>query len=567
MGTFSKQNITSAIFALGFLSVLSLSPALPCLGQEGRTVERTYISTDRVCYAAGERVFCSAFCLTPEGKHSSFSSIAYLELFSSDGHGTNGKIALREGRGAGYLDLPGDLPTGNYRLIAYTAVNKNEDGYDYSAFSKTISVYNTSSANRVQGGVKIAKADDNIPSADKGNEGNLTVEFAKTSDGRIGLQLENAVDAELSVSVFHDEGLPVYDSGTLGSFLSSIRRPETFSDKAIPEFDGEIIRVKIEPSEGSLSEIRENDIFIATPGSTSDTYSARVGDDGIATFFTSNIFGEKDMAIEIKDYNKPFSFSILSPFEGKGKKDDIPALLLSNDMEQSITRMGEAMQVTAMFDADTLYGYLPTRALPFTGKDRISYVLDDYTRFSTMREIFIEYLFDIRVRRDREKGVEMKVSCNDRVHMNSYIPDGESLILIDGVPVFDHDLIYEYDPSLVKRIDVYPYIYFIGGHSYEGIANFVTYEGNMPSFSFGPEVKIADFHGASLPLAITGDFPTEYPLLRETIYWNPLLYIKGGERKALSLSLPEYEGTFRIVVEGIDSDGKPVYHSESFTLD
>ena len=112
-------------------------------------VERTYVCTDRHSYVAGEDVFCSVFCFDGgSGSLSDFSSVAYVELISPEGSAVRVKMALQDGRGAGRLRLPSTLPTGNYRLIAYTALNRNEEDMDYFRGSRVISVYNTLSASR-----------------------------------------------------------------------------------------------------------------------------------------------------------------------------------------------------------------------------------------------------------------------------------------------------------------------------------------------------------------------------------------------------------------------------------
>ena len=134
------------------LLLLTLVPLL--LPAQRRTVERTYVSTDKNVYVAGERVWCSAFCVEPSGKLSDVSRVAYLELHSADGLAATARLDLEDGRGAGALQLPGTLPTGNYRLIAYTAQNKAEQGYDYEGIAaKTISVFNVLTTERVTGGV------------------------------------------------------------------------------------------------------------------------------------------------------------------------------------------------------------------------------------------------------------------------------------------------------------------------------------------------------------------------------------------------------------------------------
>ena len=107
------------------VSILALAAAVPALAQ--RQAERTYISTDKDVYVAGERIWCSAFCVDPAtGQLSSVSGVAYLELHSAAGMAASARIALLGGRGAGSVDLPAALPTGNYRLIAYTAQNRAE---------------------------------------------------------------------------------------------------------------------------------------------------------------------------------------------------------------------------------------------------------------------------------------------------------------------------------------------------------------------------------------------------------------------------------------------------------
>ncbi len=91
---------------------------------ESVTVERIYVSTDKECYIAGESVWISLFCFDT-GKDSpvlsAMSSIAYIELQSSTGIVAKTKVAIISGRGSGRVELPTSTPTGNYRMIAYTA--------------------------------------------------------------------------------------------------------------------------------------------------------------------------------------------------------------------------------------------------------------------------------------------------------------------------------------------------------------------------------------------------------------------------------------------------------------
>ena len=118
-------------------------------------VERIYVSTDRDVYLAGDAVWCSLTCLDENGRFSNASAISYLELISGDGTACTAKIGLLEGRGAGSFRIPVTVPTGTYRLIAYTAVNAAEDGKPWQAGSRLLTIFNSTSLARVADGVEI----------------------------------------------------------------------------------------------------------------------------------------------------------------------------------------------------------------------------------------------------------------------------------------------------------------------------------------------------------------------------------------------------------------------------
>lgn len=58
-----------------------------------------------------------------------------------------------------------------------------------------------------------------------------------------------------------------------------------------------------------------------------------------------------------------------------------------------------------------------------------------------------------------------------------------------------------------------------------------------------------------------------YPNYNNTIYWNPLVTVQGGEKYGFNCVLPAYKGKFRIVVEGLDSNGEEVYCTETFKVE
>lgn len=525
-------------------------PSLLCQAQE-----RTWLSTDRYFYAAGETVHCSAFCRNETGSASVFSGIAYVELYTDEGTVATAKIALADGRGAGSLILPKDLPTGNYRLSAYTALGRDAEHPDFDAYARTISVYNTGRSAR-----KDVRIVENLPGNPVPEDGPVRI----LAEGETFF-LQSPEEANVSISVWRDGGFPDYDTAGPAAFLAA---PSAGAWKPVvtPEFDGEILYATVTGPDGQpVPQWAGRDLYLGSPGSESDIYAAILKADGEATFYTANIFGDKDMALSLKDGSTGWQIRFRSPFIGLHAAN-VPALSLSPSMEPELVRLGVAMQVTEAFDADTLYEHLPLRNLSFVGDSRVRYALDDYTRFATMQEVFTEILPDLRARRGDDGKMEIKVRCQNRFNQVPVFQDGRSLMLLDGVPILDHDIIWQYDPMLVKTIDIFPYDYVFGNTSYAGVANFITYKGDMPTAKLGDEVKIIDFQGVSYPVAITeASFPEGYPDLRQTLCWQPLVTLAPGESLRIPVRLPEGPGTWVVRVEGFTRSGQPVSRRFTYT--
>ena len=532
--------------------------------------ERTLLSTDRTVYVAGDRVWMSAFCMDAQtGRLSTFSSVAYVELHSAEGMVQTAKIALAAGRGAGVLTLPKNLPTGNYRLIAYTALNKNEDGFDWGACGRILSVLNPATSAKVDGGVEIVDEAGYAHPARIPQAGGLDVKLSgvPSRSGVLPLTLDyaGASPATVSVSVWHDDGLAPPCNFDIAAQLGALKPGNAFTSKVIPEYEGEIIYGKVVGADSTTVEGSYG--FIAAPGDKSDVYSASVEADGSVVFFTNNIYGDKDLVCQIeKREGLPGYLELSNPFVNAPVGEGIPSLQLCKAYSDRIMSRGAASQIEHLFDADTLYSSLPIRENALFGPEVVKYRLDDYTRFPTMDEVFVEIIPELRSRK-LEGATDIRVRLND-IYRTVRFVSGMSLMMVDGVPVFDQKRIVDYDPILVESVNVYPYEYFIGVRAYDGVANFVTYKKNAPSLEFDRNVRIVDFKGCSMPVAFTArGLGSDYPDYRQTVLWQPLVDLQANAKAELEAALPAYGGEFRVVVDGVAADGTPLHAETSFTLD
>ena len=554
-----------------FLAAVLFSALVAQAGD--RVVERTYLSTDKDVYVAGDVLWYSAFCVdVAKGTLSPVSDIAYIELHGNGMLAATGKVALVNGRGAGRLELPASLPTGNYRLVAYTAQNKAESGYDYTGLaSKTVSVFNVFSTERVKDGVEVvadAEYASMAPAASPVMPAGVEVSWA---EGAVKVVNKTAKPLSLSVSVYHDDGILSPDNPTIADFTAACAQvgPRTLDSGVIPDYEGEIIRGRItglDPE--ALQALTGHYAFLSTASDKSDVYASSIDGTGRLVFYTGNLFGDKECICEIEGIDPSLNcfIELESPFVNAPVSDVAP-LRMTASLQSALQDRSFGMQVERRFLADTLYDFLPVRDNGLFEEEEIVYPLDDYTRFTTMEEVFVEFIPEIRARRRSDGSRDIQILLMKGTQ--SLFSQGQALMLLDGVPVFDQQKIMDYDPLLVESIHIYPRTHYIGTRVYDGIANFVTYKHNLPAFHFGGNARVIDWQGASWPMAMTGAALRERPDIpdyRQTIYWHPLLDVAPGVELTVPCKQPDYKGRFIVVVEGLSADGTPVRAASAFEL-
>lgn len=488
---------------------------------------QVYVSTDKACYLAGEHIWCSVFCA--EGP-----SVAYLELVSTDGTAARTRIDVRKGRGGGSLLLPLSIPTGNYKLFAYSGPS------DAGFGGPVLSVFNPFTTDRVKDGVEIVEEEGYAKAA----RVPASYGLAATTSGTVVLENTSGRQLSCCVSLTRCDAIKEAGYHSIASFVPGKPRPEAH---------GEVLRAKLEGPDAAIVAGEEVAAIIAVPGAKTDCYTAHPTGDGTVVFETENIFGDADLVCLLEGLNpeRKCHMEIQSPFLSPAA-GDLPKLQLCRTMEDDLLRRTSSLLKERA--SDTLATTLPMRCEHFMlTHECITYVLDDYTRFPTMEEVFVEITPTVKLRRRGGKP-RIYVLMNNNVVSSSTVW-GDAVVMIDGVPVPDHKLIETYDPAIVKAVEVYPYKYNLGYRIFDGVVNLVTFKGNMPGVLFDDNVRIYDFQGCSWPMSHQGD---------ETVYWHPLVSLAPGEKLELQADglVPGVE--YSLSVEGLTAEGRAVYLRKSF---
>ena len=543
------------------------------------TVERIYVSTDRDVYVAGEPVFCSLFCMdasdTP--RYSALSSVAYLELSAPGGRSVQTKIALIGGRGSGIILLPSTLPTGNYRLYAYTTQNRNEEGTSFLSASRVLSIFNTRTSDRVKGGVRIVPEEKtgSAPEPETEPSGELRLSFRRSAatESVLPVILDNSGGkaASLSVSVYKEDDIaPASQDGGIAAFLRGLPKSGDVSFRGgfTPDSDGEVLYAKLFGSDWkSIASEAGLTAFISSSGAQSDIYSSAISPEGEMVFCTNNIYGHREMVCEVvgADEGLQAHMVLSSPFIGV-EAEEVPALELSPSMRSSLRERHRALRPLSRMNLDTLFDFLPVRPnLLLSAGDCKRYHLDDYTRFPTMEELVVEILTEVRLSGSKRKDTRHFTILSGDAAGKIWSFQGNVLVLMDGVPMSDQKRLIDFDAMLLSDIEIYQKPYLLGQRVFSGIINFVTVKNNITALRFSDKTRVVDFEGASCPVALTRPAAGGEDL-RQTLYWHPQVDLVAGEERRIEVRTPSYPGVFRVVVEGIDSEGNPVYSASSFEV-
>ena len=554
------------------ISILALTAGI--LAGAAVPVERVYVSTDRDVYIAGDAVWCSLTILNGNGRFSNESAVSYLELVSTDGTVCTAKIGLLEGRGAGSFRIPVTTPTGTYRLVAYTAVNAEEEGEPWMAGSRLLTVFNTTSSARVLNGVEIldeaAYGALQQPGTASQGKVQLSSRVRIPKGTASALVLSNAgPKASVSLSVRHEDDLvPAARENTPASFLKALPQDVRIKDGANPvtEFDGEIVTARIK---GALMEDVDSyaEATLSTAGDPSSIYVGKAVGTDIVRYYTSNIYGNREIVCEVSKLDKEGGYiDFESPFI-RVDAGQMPPLRLSPAQRQDLVARKAALRAEKALRIDTLTTYMTRRTdLLLESVDFRRYHLDDYNRFPSVRETIIEFIPELSLRKVKDKWV-MQLVVSDAVQ-SRFEKTHNILVMMDGVILSDLDALVDFDAMLLEDVDIYSQTFVCGRIPFHGMVNFISKKNYVTALHFPANVRVVDFQGVTYPVAYNGAVPEgEGQDLRQLLYWHPILNLDAGSDYRLEFTAPDYAGRFKAVAEGFTEDGTPIYQELSFEVE
>ena len=342
-----------------------------------------------------------------------------------------------------------------------------------------------------------------------------------------------------------------------------------YSFNYVPENYGHIITGRItnditgKPAAGIL-------VYLSVPGKRIQLYGCLSDSNGLIHFDMKDFYGPSQVVIQTNTTNdSTFHLEIFSPFSEQYANDLLPSLHISENSSDDLQAANLHMKIETAYHQKDMQKLQPLSidTLPFYYKPSATYLLDNYTRFTTMEEVLREYVPEVNVsRRGRNYRLFTFNQPAFNVQSKQTTPiffDTNPLILLDGLPVFNADNIIAYDPLKVQKLEVVAARYHWGPIVANGITSYTTYKGNMEGYVLNPRDLVADYEGLqqqrifySPDYATADAINSRLPDFRDVLYWSP--QISTGKRGDghFSFYSGDISGKYLVDLQGIASSGE-----------
>ncbi len=335
-------------------------------------------------------------------------------------------------------------------------------------------------------------------------------------------------------------------------------RKPTF--RFVPEYNGHIISGKITDGRTGLPG-KKIDGFLSVPGTGIQFRNAISNSQGRIKFEMKNFYGSQEIIVQTNtQQDSGYRVDISSPFVDQYSANPLPYFSLPEKNLHSLLYGSINTQVQNLYVGNKLQQFrMPmTDSVGFYAPPDEKYLLDDYTRFTTLEEIITEYVLAVNI---SKRAGKFHLVVTNRFTKQKF--DNDPLVLIDGVPVFDIDkFMTNVDPLKINKLEVVERKYFFGYQSFDGILNFTTYKGDLAGYELDPHAIATDYEGLQLqrkfysPRYETEELSGSHlPDFRNLLFWAPEIKTNIYGKQEEGFYTSDLPGRFAIMVQGLDASG------------
>jgi hypothetical protein len=338
----------------------------------------------------------------------------------------------------------------------------------------------------------------------------------------------------------------------------------------VPEHYGHIIQGKLVDNNTGLPAVGIN-TYLSIPSTRNEFRCTTSGTEGHVKFEIPGFYGSQEIILQTNtSEDSTHHVEISNPFSEKYSIHSLPEYVVPVNNSADLLDHSIAEQVQHIYAGPRLSRFsipaIDTNSF-YSDPDE-KYYLDNYTRFQTMEEVIREYVVSTNVTHHREKFQLRLVNKPQK----KYFED-PPLILIDGVPFFEPDDLFQQDPAKIRRLDLVNREYSLGYQYFSGVISLTTYRGDLNGIRMNPHATVFDYPGIPeqreffSPVYETEDqVNSRMPDFRTLLYWSPEIKTDQQNGKSIQFYASDIPGKYVAVIMGLTPTGEPCSQVFYFTV-
>lgn len=472
---------------------------------------------DKACYLTGERLQVSLSLDSSDP-----SVIAYVEIADNEHLFAQTMVQLQAGRGWAEISLPQSMHSGNYTVTAYTRHSLAQGLAPHSQIISVVNVGHVTRADRIT----FLQPDSTARPVPY-----RTYRSGETIEAIAPVEARNARVLTLSLSSCELQ-IPDYTSLTTSFTLPSAVLPL--------EYEGHVVASRV------VGNHQVNQAYLSRVGKDAYLVEGQQVGEGRWNFYTRSLNGRVATSLTAVNFDgNTIPMDFISPYAKLLPQSPLPALTVACT-DQQLRDRNLCAQREQMLVHDTPADTVPHSMLFMGDEPQRFYDLDEWRRFSSVREIILEFLS--AVHRRRESGVNFLHVYDPAINQVSPLP---ALVLLDGMPVYDIDRFLEYDARLLKYVQIYQREYAFGNLLYHGVISFISIRGRLANYKLEAGTQLVNYEYPQL----CPEFQAIAPNTRGTLYWNP--DVRSATQPVVA---PDRPDLYLLQWQWVDAAGQP--HSQ-----
>lgn len=530
-------------------------------------IEFIGLQSDREIYCTNEEIFFNVTNLShPDIKESNWSKVIYIEIITPNGKPIyQNKFEFENEKISGKIIIPKETLTGNYYIRAYTKWMRNFSPYTY--FYKTIKIINYHSDELLQSTNELEHFTYTTFPNDSCKKSNIKIITNKNKYKTRELVSvssyfsdKDIASSYFSVSVVKKESLFNYKLKPIQEIQSNIQ-----SQYYIPETRGNTLSGRVINTADSLP-ISFAVVNLSIFNGTTISYSTLSNKNGFFYFALPKLEGTFEVFASVNYYKEEITPILLIDNDFCSKPISMPFIPFEYN-EQDIRYLNELClnsQIKDIFNQKPIVikDTNNTKDPFFYGTPSFVLSLTDFIELPTLKDYFSELLPMVNVK-TKQKQTYLKIN-GIYPELNIYQP----LILVDFVAISNIDWVLSISPRKIRKIEIISSPYIRGNLVFGGIISIISIKGdfagvNLPSsgqfFNYSMFTKnIINYPDSSIQ---------NIPDIRNTLYWNPSLLLKQGEKSQFQFRTGDTNGEYYIVLKKYNKDKELEINYQPFKVE